>query len=51
MKNERIKEGTGYYRLNSVIPKTDVSLFFGSAGIGYELLRYHSPDKVPPVLL
>ena len=49
----RRAERTGTYRLHAHVQgMTDSpSLFQGTAGIGYELLRLAEPDRVPSVLL
>ena len=49
MCNERLRQNSGRYRFSPVLSETDSSLFFGSAGIGYEYLRYALPS-LPPIL-
>ena len=49
MNNERLRCGFGRYSFPAAIPAADTSLFFGSAGPGYEYLRYALP-ALPPVL-
>lgn len=39
------------YRCGGAAGRELLSLMLGLAGIGYGLLRLHSPDQVPPVLL
>ena len=45
----RLRCGFGRYSFPAAIPAADTSLFFGSAGPGYEYLRYALP-ALPPVL-
>ena len=49
MNNERLRCGFGRYAFPAAISEADTSLFFGSAGPGYEYLRYALP-ALPPVL-
>ena len=49
MNDERLRGGSGQYSFPAAIPAADTSLFFGSAGPGYEYLRYALP-ALPPVL-
>lgn len=48
----RSKEINGFYRLGTAgfRPNHNVTLFYGLAGIGYELLRYAFPQRFPSVL-
>ena len=47
--NERLRCGFGRYAFPAAMSGADTSLFFGSAGPGYEYLRYALP-VLPPVL-
>ena len=49
MNSERLHCGLGSYTFPAAVGAGDTSLFFGSAGIGYEYLRYAFP-VLPPVL-
>ncbi len=48
----RRKNETGYYKLglDGKVPNNNVTLFFGLAGIGYELIRYTDPEFYETVL-
>ena len=46
------KESTGHYQLGSAenVPNDNVTLFYGLAGIGYELIRFTDPEVYETVL-
>lgn len=50
MAKEKAGRDPGRYTLLPAIPERDSSLFYGSAGIAYELLRFHAPGLLPPLL-